>query len=143
MFRNTIIIRNGFLTEFLLHALWLTPSGICNQTVLSFGPTRCPALALVSTAAPVTGLWKMYHQGQTHRPTKAVRSARHTLVGYGSAGRPLPAWKPNTKSQAPPARAPQSPQSSQVYNNIASAARHTTNTSEPGSKVYIQGLPKV
>jgi len=85
----------------------------------------------------------MYYQGLTHRPAKAVRSARHTLVGHGSAGRPLPAWKPNVRNQAQPARVAQSPQSVQVYNNFASGASHNTNISEPGSKVYIQGLPKV
>ena len=107
--------------------------------VLGFGPTH----ALVSTATPVTVPWKMYHQGQTHRSAKAVRSARHTLVGHGSAGRPLPAWKPNIRNQAPPTRAAQSPQFTQVNNNSANGASHHTNISEPGSKVYIQGLPKV
>lgn len=116
-------------------------STLCSATKHSpqFGPTH----ALVSTAAPVTVPCKMYHQGQTHRPAKAIRSARHSLVGHGSAGRPLPAWRPNARNQAQPTRAAQPPQLAQVYNNVANGASHHTNISEPGSKVYIQGLPKV
>lgn len=106
-------------------------------------PDSFHLVALVAIAPPVTVLWEMYHQGQMHRPTKAVRSARHTLVGPGSAGRPLPAWKPNVRNQTQPTRAAQSLQSARVSDDIANGASHNPNISEPGSKVYIQGLPKV
>jgi len=137
-----IVVSNGFLTEILLLALWLVPPCLQPTTFPTHRPCVHP-VALVSTVPPVTVLLKMYHQGQIHRPTKAVRSTRHTLVGHGSAGRPLPAWKPNVRNQVQSARLAQLPQSAQVYNNVANGASHKTNTSEPGSKVYIQELPKV
>ena len=132
-----------------LPALWLAkvclqPNTVSFARLVAFGCPRLVApVAPVSTTPPVRVPWKMYHQGQTHRPIKAVRSARHTLVGHGSAGRPLPAWKPNVRVQAQAARAAQSPQSAQVHIYPANGPYHRTNVSEPGSKIYIQGLPKV